>query len=70
MSVNRCTWRSRWDLARGGHLTQRDLEKIRSELSGELEKMTPSKRREYLEAAKDVYRDLSKMTKIRESVEA
>ncbi len=52
------------------HLTQKDLLKIRAELSEELTKMTPSQRKEYLEAAKDVYRGLSKMTKIRELVEA
>lgn len=53
-----------------GHLTRKDLLKIRAELSEELTKMTPSQRKEYLEAAKDVYRGLSKMTKIRELVEA
>ncbi len=52
-----------------GHLTRKDLLKIRAELSEDLTKMTPQ-RKEYLEAAKDVYRGLSKMTKIRDLVEA
>jgi uncharacterized protein (UPF0305 family) len=50
------------------NLTQGDLRKIRSELSEEMEKITPSQREEYLEAAKDVYIGLSKMSKIRESM--
>jgi len=53
-----------------GRLTQKDLHKIRSELSEELEKMTPPQRKEYMEAAADVYHALSKMAKIREFVEA
>lgn len=52
------------------HLTQKDLQRIRTELSEEIAKMTPSQRKDYLEAAKDIYRGLSKMTKIRELVEA
>ncbi len=57
-------------MVKDGHLTQKDLVEIRSELSKELEEMTPSQRKEYLEAAKGVYRSLSKMIKIRELVEA
>jgi hypothetical protein len=55
-------------LGKGDYLTQEDLLKIRLELSGELDKMSPSQRRNYLEAAKDVYRALSIMLKIRETV--
>lgn len=51
-------------------LTQEDLLKIRSELSEELKKMTPPQRKEYLEAATNVYHALSKMAKIRKLVEA
>lgn len=57
-------------MAKGEHLTQKDLLKIRSELSAELEQMTPSQKKEYLEAAADIYHALSKMAKIREFVEA
>lgn len=52
------------------HITQKDLLKIRSELSEELDKMSPSQREEYLEAAKDVYRSLSRMARIRDLVKA
>lgn len=52
------------------HITQKDLLKIRSELSEELDKMSPSQREEYLEAAKDVYRSLPRMARIRDSVKA
>ncbi|MFQ6135460.1 MAG: hypothetical protein ACE5KU_06590 [Nitrososphaerales archaeon] len=57
-------------MVKGEHLTQNDLLKIRSELSEELEKMSPSQREEYLEAAKDVYRGLSRMARIRELAKA
>ena len=52
------------------HITQKDLLKIRSELSEELDNMSPSQREEYLEAAKDVYRSLSRMARIRDLVKA
>ncbi len=46
-------------------VTREDLEKIRSELSGELNEMSPRQRKEYLEAATEVYDGLAKMEKIR-----
>ena len=47
-------------------LTQKDLRKIRQELSVELGHMSASQRREYFEAAKDVYKGLEKMVRIAE----
>jgi len=46
-------------------VTRVDLEKIRSELSAELKEMSPTQRKEYLEAADQVYGGLAKMAKIR-----
>lgn len=57
-------------MAKSRRITQEDLRKIRLELSGELEKMSPSQRKEYLEAARDIYQGLSKMAKISELVKA
>jgi len=57
-------------LARDENITQEELLKIRSELSKELGKMSPSQIEEYLEAAKEVYMGLSKMVKILETVKA
>ncbi len=51
-------------------LTQEDLGAIRSELSKELGSMNPAQREEYLSAAKDVYKGLLRMVKIRELVKA
>jgi hypothetical protein len=58
--------KGRWDLARNERITQKDLREIRSALSEELEKMNSSQREEYLEAAKEVYRGLSRMAKLRQ----
>ena len=55
-------------MAKGPRITQNDLRKIRSELSDELQKMKPYQRKEYLEAARDVYNGLSKMVRIRQLV--
>ena len=41
------------------------MERIRSDLSEELNQMSPTQRKEYVEAASEVYRGLSKMAKIR-----
>jgi len=57
-------------LAKNESVSQSDLLKIRSELSEELKKMSPSQVKEYLEAAEDVYRGLSRMAKIREMAKA
>lgn len=57
-------------MAKNESVSQSDLLKIRSELSEELKKMSPSQVKEYLEAAKDVYRGLSRMAKIREMAKA
>ncbi|MGQ9719132.1 MAG: hypothetical protein ACUVWK_04775 [Nitrososphaerales archaeon] len=57
-------------MARNKNITQEELLKIRSELSTELGKMSPSQIEEYLEAAKEVYRSLSRMAKILEMVKA
>jgi len=57
-------------LVRNENITQEELLKIRSELSKELGKMSPSQIEEYLEAAKEVYRGLSKMAKILELTKA
>ncbi|MCP8309803.1 MAG: hypothetical protein H3Z53_05170 [archaeon] len=57
-------------MARDENITQEELLKIRSELSKELGKMSPSQIEEYLEAAKEVYMGLSKMVKILETVKA
>lgn len=57
-------------MARDAHITQSDLSEIRSVLSNELAKMKPAQRKQYLEAAKDVYAGLSRMAKIRELVKA
>ncbi|MGB9622736.1 MAG: hypothetical protein ACPL07_02715 [Candidatus Bathyarchaeia archaeon] len=57
-------------MARDENITQEELLKIRSELSKELGKMSPSQIEEYLEAAKEVYSGLSKMAKILELVKA
>ena len=57
-------------MAKNESVSQSDLLKIRSELSEELKKMSPSQVKEYLEAAKDVYRGLSRMAKIREMTKA
>jgi len=52
-------------LHKEARVTRGDLEKIRSELSGELKRMTPAQQREYMEAAGEVYDGLAKMAKIR-----
>jgi hypothetical protein len=52
-------------LDREARVTREDLEKVRSELSGELKRMSPAQRREYLKAAGEVYDGLAKMAKIR-----
>ena len=52
------------------YITQSNLRRIRLELSNELEKMKPWQRKEYLEAARDVYSGLSRMARIRELVKA
>lgn len=57
-------------MVRDENITQEELLKIRSELSKELGKMSPSQIEEYLEAAKEVYRGLSKMAKILELAKA
>lgn len=57
-------------MAKNESVSQSDLLKIRSELSEELKKMSPSQVKEYLEAAEDVYRGLSRMAKIREMAKA
>lgn len=57
-------------MARNERITQKDLREFRSELSKELEKMGPSQREEYLEAAKEVYRGLSRMAKLRQIASA
>ncbi len=57
-------------MAKDEGITQRDLLRIRSELSKELEAMSPLQRKEYLEAAEDAYRGLSKMARIRQFVRA
>lgn len=57
-------------MAKNESISQGDLLKIRSELSEELKKMSPAQVKEYLEAAEDVYRDLSRMAKIREMAKA
>jgi hypothetical protein len=46
-------------------VTRDDLEEIRSELSAELNEMSPTQRKKYLEAADQVYGGLVKMAKIR-----
>lgn len=46
-------------------VTRDDLEKIRSELTAELKEMSPKQRKEYLEAADQVYGGLAKIAKIR-----
>jgi hypothetical protein len=51
-------------LTNKGALTQKDLRKIRQELSLELTRMSPDQKKEYFEAAKQVYRGLEKMSKI------
>ena len=53
-------------MAKGERITQKDLQEIRSELSEELEAMNPPQREEYLEAAKEVYRGLSRMARVRQ----
>ena len=57
-------------MVRRERITQKDLLKIRSELSKELENMSHSLREEYLEAAKDVYNGLSRMARISELIKA
>lgn len=57
-------------MARDENITQEELLKIRSELSEELGKMSLSQIEEYLEAAKEVCRGLSKMAKILELAKA
>lgn len=57
-------------MAKDEGITQRDLLRIRSELSKELEAISPLQRKEYLEAAEDAYRGLSKMARIRQFVRA
>jgi len=53
-------------MSRERHVTQRqDLQRIRSELSRELNELSPRQRKRYLEAAEQVYEGLAKMAKIR-----
>jgi len=49
-------------------LSQKDLRKIRQDLSLELTKMSPDHKKEYFEATKEVYRGLEKMAKIVKTV--
>ena len=53
------------ELNRERHVTRDDLQRIRSELSRELNEMSPRQRKEYLDAADQVYDGLAKMAKIR-----
>jgi len=53
------------ELNRERHVVRDDLERIRSELSRELNEMSPRQRKKYLEAADQVYDGLEKMAKIR-----
>ena len=52
-------------MAKRKHNNVKMLQKIREELSEEMARMTPKQRREYAKAAKEVYRGLAKMVKIR-----
>jgi len=52
-------------LSRERHVTRQDLGKIRSELSVELNEMSPGQRKEYLEEAAEVYDGLAKIRPIK-----
>ena len=45
-------------------VTRDDLQRIRSDLSRELNELSPKRKKEYLEAADQVYKGLTKMAKI------
>jgi predicted CopG family antitoxin len=55
-------------LAKKKHNNIKMLQKIREELSSDLEKMTPKQREEFFRGAEEVYEGLSKMAKARASV--
>ena len=50
---------------RGSRVAREDLERIRSDLSGELNQKNPRQRKQYMEAASEVYNGLAKMVKVR-----
>lgn len=52
-------------MSKGKAVTRNDLERIRFELSEELNGMSRRQRKEYLKAAREVYGGLAKMAKIR-----
>ena len=50
---------------RESRVTREDLERIRSDLSGELDRMNPRQKKQYMEAASEVYDGLAKMLRVR-----
>ena len=53
------------ELNKERRVTRDDLQRIRSDLSRELNELSPKRKKEYLEAADQVYNGLAKMAKIR-----